>query len=151
MLRHTGAMAWRRPTLFAAGWLIAVALAVAVGVLTVTLLAASMKDRGPIGTVSEGDPAGVPPSRLSPAPRTTVTEIFQEEFGEFEVACEGVSASTVAVRPAPGWHEVSHETGPDDDVDAVFADGARKAEITVFCNRGRPTLDEVEVDTLGSD
>lgn len=144
-------------------WCAAAAVAVAIGVLTVSLLASSMKDRGPIGT-AVGETVGVgattpspgTSSPTTPSPGTssspaTAGQVFSGEYGEFEVACDGVWASTVAVRPASGWREVSRETGPDDDVDAVFSDGVQEVEVTVFCNRGVPTLDEVEFDTLGSD
>ena len=50
--------------------------------------------------------------------------------------------------PAPGWRIVSYETGPDDDVDAVFAKAAESIEIEVFCNRGIPTVADLERKTL---
>lgn len=50
-----------------------------------------------------------------------------------------------------GWRVVSWEKGPDDDVDAVFSDGRNSVDLEVFCNRGRPTLAELERNTLGED
>ena len=155
----------KRPALLTGAWLAAVVAAVAVGVLTVTLLASSMKDRGPIGEAVATETSGAPAQPATPAETaepaepavsagaggTGVRDTFRGEFGEYDVACEGVRASTVAVRPAAGWREVSHEAGPDDDVDAVFTDGVREVEVTVFCNRGKPTLDEIEFDTLGAE
>ena len=43
---------------------------------------------------------------------------------------------------------VSFEPGPDDDVDAVFAQARRSVEIEVFCNRGVPTVAEIERNEL---
>ena len=53
--------------------------------------------------------------------------------------------------PEGGWRIVSWEKGPDDDVDAVFSDGQNSVDLEVFCNRGRPTLAELERNTLGDD
>ncbi len=76
-----------------------------------------------------------------------------EEFGVFVVECRGVVAYGIAVRPdtAAGWRVVSFERGPDDDVDAVFARQRESIEIEVFCNRGRPTVAELERNTLPDD
>ena len=52
---------------------------------------------------------------------------------------------------AAGWRIVSWEKGPDDDVDAVFSDGRNSVDLEVFCNRGRPTVAELERNTLGDD
>ena len=56
------------------------------------------------------------------------------------MACRGAFALGLDVRPdeAAGWRTVSYETGPDDDVDAVFAQRDRSIEIEVFCNLGTP-------------
>ncbi len=45
---------------------------------------------------------------------------------------------------------MSYETGPDDDVDAIFTSGARSIEVEVFCNAGVPTVAEIERKTLPS-
>ena len=46
---------------------------------------------------------------------------------------------------------MSFEPGPDDDVDAVFANAGRSVELEVFCNRGTPTLAEIERHDLPDD
>ena len=46
---------------------------------------------------------------------------------------------------------VSFESGPDDDVDAVFGNGRRSFDLEVFCNRGEPTVAEIEENTLPDD
>ncbi len=57
-----------------------------------------------------------------------------------------------APRPeAAGWRVVSWEKGPDDDVDAVFSDGRNSVDLEVFCNRGRPTVADLERNTLGDE
>ena len=43
---------------------------------------------------------------------------------------------------------MSFERGPDDDVDAVFANAGRSIDLEVFCNRGRPTVAEIEFNEL---
>jgi len=43
---------------------------------------------------------------------------------------------------------VSYEPGPDDDVDAVFANRGRSIELEVCCTRGEPTISEIERNTL---
>ena len=60
-------------------------------------------------------------------------------------------AGTGSVALLTGWRIVSWEKGPDDDVDAVFSDGRNSVDLEVFCNRGRPTLAELERNTLGED
>ena len=54
-------------------------------------------------------------------------------------------------RPDDGWRMVSYEGGPDDDVDAVFSNGRRSVDLEVFCNRGEPTVAEIEDNTLPDD
>jgi hypothetical protein len=39
---------------------------------------------------------------------------------------------------------VRFEPGPDDDVEAVFRSPTELIEIEAFCNRGRPTLAELD-------
>ena len=130
-------------------WVVAAALAVTVGLVAVSSLGASMRDRGPIGNeairTAELDDDGVPDPD-APVVRRSV----DDEFGSFLVQCQGTIASGVETRPAAGWSTVSYEPGPDDDVDAVFVRGAESIEVEVFCNRGRPTVAEVERKTLPS-
>ena len=130
-------------------WIVAAALAVTVGVVAVTSVGASVRDRGPLGNdvpddVSEGS--------STPEPSTpSVKRSIEDEFGSFEVACRGAVAYGVEAVPAEGWRVVSYEQGPDDDVDAVFAAGDRSIEVEVYCNQGQPTLGDREVKTLAAD
>jgi hypothetical protein len=133
---------------YAAAWLMAAVLAVAVGVLAVTSLGASIRDRGPVVTEAARDAEG----ELTPDPAATaVRETFTDDFGAFVVECRDAVAYGLSVEPAPGWRAVSYDRGPDDDVDAVFARQAESVEIEVFCNRGRPAIGEVERNTLPED
>jgi hypothetical protein len=50
-----------------------------------------------------------------------------------------------------GWHTVSYKLGPDDDVDAVFANRKHSIEVDVYCNQGQPTLSDFERKTLPDD
>jgi hypothetical protein len=137
------------------GWLVAAALSVTVGVVAVTSLGASIRDRGPIGDnelirqaeLAEGS---------SPVPdpdAETVRRTVEDEFGSFVVECRGVYAYGIEARPdeAAGWRTVSYERGPDDDVDAVFANSGRSVDLEVFCNRGTPTVAEIEFNELPDD
>jgi hypothetical protein len=126
-------------------WALAAAVAVTVGVLAVTTAGAGIRDRGPIGDnelIRQAD-LSVPPSvdsTLEPVRRE-----IAEEFGVFVVECRGSLASAVEARPAAGWRVISYESGPDDDVDAVFASAGRSVDVEVFCNRGVPTVSDLEV------
>lgn len=139
-------MPWRRLQ-YAAAWLVAASLAVAVGIAAVSSVGASIEGRGPIGQAVVRDigrgavPSVDPEARLY---RDTVTDVF----GEFRVGCRGVVAYGFGVDPAPSWRIVSFEEGPDDDVDAVFARRNTSIEIEVFCNQGRPTVGDLERNTL---
>ena len=143
---------WTRPAGLTALWAAAATLAVVVGVLAVTTVGDSLRDRGPIGNeVSrvELQEGGARPDPSAPL----VERTLREEFGEFDVACRGAYALGTAVRPdeAAGWSVVSFDKGPDDDVDAVLANRGRSIEIEVYCNRGEPTVSDVERNELPAD
>jgi hypothetical protein len=135
-----------------AAWVVAVAAAVVIGVVAVSTVGASIRGRGPLGSEVDRDAAAHPEQAPRKDPTADrVRETFEDEFGSFVVQCRGVSASVVAVRPdeSAGWQVVSYDAGPDDDVDAEFSDGRHSVEMEVFCNRGRPTVAELERHTLG--
>ncbi|PUA79025.1 hypothetical protein [Nocardioides currus] len=139
--------AWTRPFGLVAGWLVVAALAVAVGVVTVTRVGGTLSDRGPLGNQAARN--DLREGSATPDPSLEVVQrTFAEEFGEVDVSCQGAFARGVDARPRAGWRTVSFETGPDDDVDAVFARAGRSIEIEVFCNRGEPTVSEVERNEL---
>lgn len=132
---------------YAAGWLLAASLAVTVGLVAVTSVGASMRGRGPLGneairTAELNDDAVVDPD--DPVVRRSI----DGDFGSFVVACQGTLASGVDTTTREGWRTISIEPGPDDDVEAVFARGDRSIEVEVFCNRGEPTVAEIERKVL---
>lgn len=135
-------------------WLLAASIAVTVGLVAVTTVGASLRDRGPLGDgTARQQVTQLDLREGSASPDTSlplVEKTFNEDFGEFVVACQGPYAVALDVRPdtGAGWRTVSYERGPDDDVDAVFANRRRSIEIEVFCNRGEPTISEIERDTL---
>jgi hypothetical protein len=142
---------WRRRSVgFALAWVVAAVLAVTVGVLAVSSVGASVRDRGPLGNevpdVDQTEGASTPNPNAAVVGRTV-----EDEFGTFEVECRGVVAYGLAAVPADGWRVVSYEQGPDDDVDAVFAQGGRSIEIEVYCNQGRPVIGDREEKTLPDD
>jgi hypothetical protein len=144
----------RRALAWLLGWLLAAATSVGVGVIAVNLLGASIRDRGPIGDNELIRQADLAEGSATPDPdAVAVRRSIEEEFGSFVVECRGVYAYGVEARPdrAAGWRTVSFERGPDDDVDAVFAQQRRSVEIEVFCNRGTPTVAELERNELPED
>ena len=133
-------------------WAVVTAVAVLAGVLAISTVGATIRDRGPIGDDVMRDT--VADSTSVPAPRgPRVRDEIAGEWGAFDVECRDTWAYGVGVRPdrEAGWRIVSWEKGPDDDVDAVFSDGQNSVDLEVFCNRGRPTLAELERNTLGDD
>ena len=141
----------RRALAWLLGWLLAAAASVAVGVVVVDQVGASNRDRGPIGDNELIRQAQLAEGSVTPDPDAEVVRrSIDEEFGSFVVECRGAYASGVEVLPhqAAGWRVVSFERGPDEDVDAVFARERRSIEIEVFCNRGVPTLAEIERNEL---
>lgn len=149
-MRDDGPM--RRRVGYAVAWLVAVVAAVTVGVLTVTAVGASLTGRGPLGDeVIRGiQPVEteVPESVLEAVPDESLeTRVFTEEFGSIEVGCRGPYAVGVAITPdrAAGWRVVSYDGGPDEDVEAVLVRGGHTAEIEIFCNRGVPTVAELDL------
>ncbi len=144
----------RRALAWTFGWFLAAAASITVGVLVVDQLGASNRDRGPIGDNELIRQAQLAGDSASPDPEAEVVRRdIEEEFGVFVVECQGVYAAGVDARPdeANGWSVVSFERGPDDDVEAVFAQQRRSIEIEVFCNRGEPTVAEVERNELPED
>lgn len=142
----------RRALGYGAGWLVAAVLAVVVGVLAVSSLGASIRDRGPVVTEAIRTAQLEEEGRLEPALEDDVVrQEISDDFGVFVVECRGVVAYGIDARTASGWRTVSFEPGPDDDVDAVFVRQAESIELEVFCNRGRPTIAEIERKTLPDD
>lgn len=136
---------------FVLAWVIAATIAVSVGVAAVSGLGDRIRDRGPLGDNELVRSAGQNPAPVTPdSDDRTVERTFTHDFGEFVVACQGKFAIGIEARPdrAAGWRTVSYETGPDDDIDAVFSNGRRSQEIEIYCNLGRPVLSEVENNTL---
>jgi hypothetical protein len=125
----------RRRIGYVLAWLIAAAVAIAIGIGAVSTVGASIRDRGPLGTEVVRD-VGTTTQLPSPAPETAMRkDTITGDFGSFEVGCRGVS----------------YEPGPDEDVDAVFVNRDRSVDVEVFCNRGKPTVAEIERDNVIDD
>ena len=142
----------RRKTGYALGWVVATVLAVVVGLTAVSTVGAQVRGRGPLGNevirTAQLEGSAAPDPADGSATRT-----IQGEWGEFVVRCQGPVAFGEEVRPAreTGWRVVSYENGPDDDVDAVFSNRGRSFDMEIFCNRGVPTVAEIEENTLPDD
>lgn len=135
---------------YAAAWLVAAVVAVTVGVLAVTSVGASVRDRGPLGNETQRDE--LQEGSATPRPDATrVQRTIEDDFGSFEVECRGAVAYGLDTTTNPGWRTVSFEPGPDDDVDAVFARQGDSIEIEVYCDQGRPTVSDLERKTLPDD
>lgn len=146
--------AMRRRMLLVGLWVATTVAAVLVGVLAVSTVGATISDRGPVGDEVATEPVVEQSPTATPSPEgPSVGDAISGEWGSFDVECRDTWAYGVGVRPdrAAGWRVVSWEKGPDDDVDAVFSDGRNSVDLEVFCNRGRPTLAELERNTLGDD
>ncbi|WP_028651783.1 hypothetical protein [Nocardioides halotolerans] len=144
----------RRGLVWTLAWLLAAAASVAVGVVVMDRLGASNRDRGPIGDNELIRQAELTEGSATPdLDAQVVRRTIEEEFGAFVVECRGIYAFGVEARPdeAAGWRTVSFERGPDDDVDAVFAQQARSIDVEVFCNRGEPTVADIERNELPED
>ncbi len=142
----------RRRIGYALAWLLATTLAVAVGVSAVSTVGAQVRGRGPLG--NEVIRTSQLEGTASPDPdAASVQRTIEGEWGAFVVRCQGPVAFGEEARPdrAVGWRVVSYERGPDDDVDAVFSNGRRSFDLEVFCNRGKPTVAEIEENTLPDD
>lgn len=137
---------------FVLAWVLATILAVGIGVVAVVTVVAGIRDRGPIGE-DVGAGTDVQPTGPATTAAAAVRQEITGEFGAFVVECRDTWAYGVEARPATaqGWRVVSYEKGPDDDVDAVFSDGRNSVDLEVFCNRGEPTVAEMERNTLGED
>jgi hypothetical protein len=135
-------------------WVAAAVVAVTIGLVAVTGVGASVRDRGPLTGQAQqvrealADAEGV--ATADPGAART-SETFDGDFGSFEVTCQGAVAFGDGADGAAGWRVVSYEQGPDDDVDAVFASGSRSVELEVFCDAGRPTISDREDKTLPED
>lgn len=135
---------------YVVAWLAAAAVAVTVGVLAVSSVGASVRDRGPLGNEVQRVEAAEGSATPQPGAER-VRRTVEDEFGTFEVECRGAVAYGLSTDTAPGWRTVSFEPGPDDDVDAVFARHGDSIEVEVYCNQGRPTLSDLERKTLPGD
>lgn len=141
----------RRLVGYALSWVLAAAVAISIGVIAVSSVGASIRDRGPTvnEAIREAQLDEVSEGQLAPLPEAeTVRREIADEFGVFVVECRGAVAYGKGVEPASGWRVISFENGPDDDVDAVFSHGDRSIEIEVFCNNGKPTISEIERKSL---
>ncbi len=146
---------WARGLGLALLWGLAAGVAIAVGLIAVTTVGDSLRDRGPLGNQgNETIRAEIQDGEVEPDTTLPLVEkTIREEFGELDVACQGAYALGIAERSdrANGWSIVSFESGPDDDIDAVFANKGRSIEIEVYCNRGEPTVGDIERNELPED
>ena len=142
----------RRRIGYALAWVLATGVAVAVGISAVSTVGAQVRGRGPLGNEVIRTSQLEGSARPDPAD-SSVRRTIDGEWGVFAVRCQGPVAFGEEVRPAraAGWRVVSYEEGPDDDVDAVFSNGRRSVDMEVFCNRGQPTVAEIEENTLPDD
>ena len=135
-------------------WLAAVVLATGLGLLAVSVVGDAVRGRGPLGdaVTVPGDAAT---AAATPTPvddgRESVRADLTDDYGTFTVSCQGPWATGEGATPGTGWRVVRFEPGPDDDVEAVFADEDELVEVEVFCNRGRPTVAEVDRSRITGD
>ena len=137
--------------MYAVTWVVAVLVATAVGLVAIGMVGDAVRGRGPLGG-DVGQIKGVRSSqRSTPDPDASVVRRdITGDFGTFVVSCQGVQATgqTARADASGGWRVVRFEPGPDDDVDAVFANRRSLVDIEVFCNGGKPTIAEIERSRL---
>jgi hypothetical protein len=135
---------------YSLAWIVAAVASITIGLAAVSTVGASIRGRGPLGNEVVRD--NEQPARPDPGAER-VTDEVSGEFGTFVVECRGVFAYGIDVEPdtANRWRVVSYEEGPDDDVDAVFSNGRRSIDLEVYCSRGKPTVAEIENNTLPAD
>lgn len=141
----------RRIWWLAAAWALTATVAVAVGVLAVSSVGASVRDRGPLGSQAPALAEQTEGQMQVDPEATRLRRTFSGEFGAFEVECRGVVAFGISTTTKAGWRTVSYEPGPDDDVDAVFARRSRSIELEIYCNSGRPAIADREIKSLPDD
>lgn len=151
VMDHPGLM--RRPVLYATAWAVAVVVAIGVGLAAVETVGDAIRGRGPLGGEVIRGAADTEESvrRSRPDPDdSVVSRDLTGDWGTFTVACQGAYASgrDAVADTGNGWRVIRFEPGPDDDVDAVFSSRRHLVEIEVFCNRGLPTIAEIERDNL---
>ncbi len=137
---------------FALAWVVAAIVAVSVGLAAVSTVGASIRGRGPLG--SEVNLDDVREGTATPDPDAPkIRDTIKGEWGSFVVECRGAIAYGIDIRAAKkdGWQVVSYERGPDDDVDAVFSSAGGSIDLEVFCAQGRPTISDLERNTLPDD
>ena len=135
-------------------WAVATTVvAVLAGVFAVSTVGATIRDRGPVGDEVARD-VSVPSASVPEPEGPGVSEEISGSGGRSSssAATPGRTAQRAsAPTRTPAGASSALEKGPDDDVDAVFSDGRNSVDLEVFCNRGRPTLAELERNTLGED
>ncbi|WP_134767613.1 hypothetical protein [Nocardioides sp. 1609] len=133
---------------YVAAWLGAAAVAVTVGLVAVSSVGASVRDRGPLTAAS--DPTLETSATPDPAAERR-EDVFDGDYGSVTVACQGALAFGIRADPAAGWTTVLLDTEADDDIEAVFSSGPRSIEIEFYCDGGRPTVSDFEDQTLSDD
>ena len=101
---------------------------------------------GPLGQAVAGQGSSTGSEPPGAGDLGAVRRVIDQDFGKFEVGCtgpvaRGLSATAAADTP---WRVVRFEPGPDDDVEAEFRSRDEVVDLEVFCNRGRPTVAELD-------
>jgi hypothetical protein len=127
-------------------WLASLVVATALGLTAVTVVGDLASGRGPLGQAVTS-PRSTTDAGGSAAPGArAVRRVFTRDFGTFTASCTGPVARAVSATARPGtpWRVVRFEPGPDDDIAVVFRGPDELVEVEVFCNRGRPTVSELD-------
>jgi hypothetical protein len=119
----------RQQLVFGLTWLVATALATAVGFAATTTVGDVIRDVGPLGVEFRAPPpavddqAGVPHQRTFETPEVIVN-----------AECAGRAARLLDVRPLDGWRVTETEPGPDEDVDVELeGDGPATLRLEIYC------------------
>ena len=141
--------------LVGASGLAATAVAVLVGVFAVSTVGATIRDRGPLGNevlrnAAEIEPTAGPSPTRTPAVRD---EVIDEEFGRVRRRVPRHVGVRRRRAPRHGGRLAGRQLreGSRRRRGRGLQRRPRSVELEVFCNRGRPTVAELERNTLGDD
>ena len=142
--------AFRAVLAAALAWSVGAAAVVALGVVGISLIGATMSDRAaPSRGPTSGKPAGPDrqasgaissPTTLGPHSPTAAKRLIISPGGTVRARCSGEAASLASVSPAPGYRAIAVNGGPAPEATVTFQSGQDRVEVVVRCLSGVPRV-----------